>query len=445
MGMGDLSIAIEDESNMLNLWDFCHNPAGFLLDEKRSVIRTDFAWDAYEVRNLPYDQYYQPFPSTKYKADGDVLHSWISMSLRTQGDLALGVEGNYISGETESRYHKNEATNPGLLAIFSRTIAPLTSFGASLGYLEKEFEWSAQEGDYVDWEKTKNFRAQMGLGRELSPSVSLGAVLGYDWLKREEDYSSFQPLDHALLSKASYPSNVTDRKSSTSYALWLSGQTFVEIEGKLKLGLETIIRYERADFRPPSGGFGEDKKEDYYFSSLRFRGIYDLTPKLRAGVFFFDNEVFAGFYEPISNFLFFPPYQTIVRHWGAGCSYRFTKRLLAGAEYHFRDSSEPSLDNRVWGTKHESLNLGVEGQLTKSVTLRGGFIRAETNWNPNYYRSRHTWENVITSGFGYQPLRWNLTLELSYRYALKKFKQWFGDPNVESGRHSLLLSLKKTF
>jgi hypothetical protein len=41
-GMGDLSIVIEDESNMINLWDFAHNPAGFLEDEKRSVIRGDF-------------------------------------------------------------------------------------------------------------------------------------------------------------------------------------------------------------------------------------------------------------------------------------------------------------------------------------------------------------------------------------------------------------------
>ncbi|MCK4427098.1 MAG: hypothetical protein KAW16_01290 [candidate division Zixibacteria bacterium] len=32
-GMGELSIVIEDESNMINLWDFVHNPAGFLADE----------------------------------------------------------------------------------------------------------------------------------------------------------------------------------------------------------------------------------------------------------------------------------------------------------------------------------------------------------------------------------------------------------------------------
>ncbi len=27
LGMGDLSIVIEDESNMINLWDFTRNPA----------------------------------------------------------------------------------------------------------------------------------------------------------------------------------------------------------------------------------------------------------------------------------------------------------------------------------------------------------------------------------------------------------------------------------
>jgi len=41
-GMGELSIVIEDESNMINLWDFAGNPAGFLADEKGSVIKGDF-------------------------------------------------------------------------------------------------------------------------------------------------------------------------------------------------------------------------------------------------------------------------------------------------------------------------------------------------------------------------------------------------------------------
>lgn len=37
-GMGDLSIVIEDESNLINLSDFTGNPAGLLEDEKGSVM-----------------------------------------------------------------------------------------------------------------------------------------------------------------------------------------------------------------------------------------------------------------------------------------------------------------------------------------------------------------------------------------------------------------------
>jgi hypothetical protein len=51
-GMGDLSIVIEDESNMINLWDFAGNPAGFLEDEKGSVVRGDFLWDTYENKRF---------------------------------------------------------------------------------------------------------------------------------------------------------------------------------------------------------------------------------------------------------------------------------------------------------------------------------------------------------------------------------------------------------
>lgn len=46
--MGDLSIVIEDESNMINLWDFARNPAAFLHDEGASVLRGDFVWEAHQ-------------------------------------------------------------------------------------------------------------------------------------------------------------------------------------------------------------------------------------------------------------------------------------------------------------------------------------------------------------------------------------------------------------
>jgi hypothetical protein len=52
LGMGDLSIVIEDESNMINLWDFAHNPSGLLGDESGSVIRGDFLYSTEKPRRF---------------------------------------------------------------------------------------------------------------------------------------------------------------------------------------------------------------------------------------------------------------------------------------------------------------------------------------------------------------------------------------------------------
>jgi hypothetical protein len=85
----------------------------------------------------------------------------------------------------------------------------------------------------------------------------------------------------------------------------------------------------------------------------------------------------------------------------------------------------------------------MEGKVAEDFFLRGGYIRTETNQNPNLDKQRDTWENALTLGFGYEPHQWNLVFEFSYRYAFKKFKQWYSEWDVESGRHVFSVSLKK--
>ncbi len=419
-GMGDLSIMIEDESNMINLWDFARNPAGFLADEKRSVIRGDFLWDTYQIKNLRHYDYSHPSGYIKYNADADMFDNRISGSFRREDDFALGAEGNYLSRETDSKYEKQEQTSPKILLVFSKNVNSHASFGANLSYIEDNWEYLSKTSDSKDQQGTKNLRAEIGVGRKFSSGVIVGALLGYD---------SFEPDEDIYL--------------SDSYSIWLSGQTMVEIEDKLKLGMETIFKFQRADF---GGGYdetGKKKKEDYYSTCLRFRGIYDLSSEFRLGLFFFDNEPFTGFYDPIYSSFPFPPYEYTVRHFGGGCSYKFNRNILGGVEYHFRDFSWPSSSYSYLGLKSESLNLGVEGRLSEALSLRGGFIRTETNQNPNYDKQRDTWENTFTLGFGYEPYEWNLIIEFSYGFVFKKFKQWYTDWDVESEKHIFSLSLKK--
>ena len=419
--MGDLSIVIEDESNMINLWDFGRNPAGFLADEKGSVIRGDFLWDTYQIRNFPHYDYDHAFSYSKYNADGDIVDNGISFGFRRNDRFALGVQGNYIFWQADSKYYKNKLKYPTMFLTFTQNVNPLISFGADLKYLEYNAEYRSKTYGSKDQKKFRLFQAEIGVGRKLLPGVILGGVIGYNSLRPEED------------------SGLPE-----SFAFWLSGQTLVEIEHKLKLGVKTTYRFRRGDSRrfPPFGTTGG--KEDYYYSSLTFRGIYSLSSKLRIGLLYSDNELFGGFSDPSMNADIVLPYHKVyIRHLGIGCSYAFSERILVAVEYHFRDSSRPDEIVPSIGLKNESLNIGVESKVTEGFTIRGGFIRAEKNSNPNYDRRRDTWENILTFGFGCEPEGLNLIVEFSYGYAFKKFKQWPGAGDTESDKQTFSLSFKK--
>ena len=393
LGMGDLSIVIEDESNMINLWDFAHNPAGLLTDEKGSVIRADLSWDAYDIRNLRCGK---PPLYYKCKAGGDVLQVPTSMIFRREGDFALGLEGNYFFRQTDFKETKSKLTYPEIFLIFSKSLNSSTTVGTDFGYVEYSSELTYTETQSMTRFKTRYFRAEIGAERRLSSEVTLGALLGYDSMDSGKKYYT-----------------------SDFHTFWISLHSIVEIEQRLQLGLETVFNLRRADFKH---GFQGD--QSYYFTYLRFRGLFDLTSSLRLGLFFFHNELFSGFHFPLETFLWpVSPDAFAVEHLGFGCSYKFNNNLLAGFEYHFRNSSEPDGNHPDWGFLHEALNLGLEGKLSEALSLRGGYIRTGTTRNPatGWPGRANTWGHAFTLGFGYQPPEWNLIFDLSYRYAFKKF------------------------
>jgi hypothetical protein len=424
--MGDLSIVIEDESNMIDLWDFSRNPAGFLEDEEGSVIRGDFIWDTYQIKNLTYTDYQNPFHYSKYKVEGDLIYDWISLGLRKKEDFAVGIEGNYRFQKADSRDYTKHYTSPKAHLFFSKYINPQTSFGVSIGYMESNWKLTNKPDKFPllhDHVRLSDFLAEIGLKRELTPEVNLGVLLGYNSIESDEEY-------------------YTD-----GYAVWLSGQTVIRVLEKLTLGLETIFKYKKADLIPVS--YVDDVKrgkEDYYYTYLRFRGIYDLSTKFRIGLFFSNNELFADCYEPLYSSLSIYPYELMVKHLGVGCSYKFSNRTLLAVEYHFRDSSQPYNNNTyIRGQKNESLNLGIEYSLSEHVYLRGGYVITETNPNPNYYKNRDNRGNSFTAGFGVHPKGEKFLVELSYRYALKEYNNWSSDGNVKSGENIISVSLKKMF
>jgi hypothetical protein len=417
-GMGDLSIVIEDESNMINLWDFAHNPAGFLEDEKRSVVRDDFIWDSYEIRNLRGYNEHEGF--SKYKADGDWLDNRSSLAFRKEGKFALGVEGKYFSRQTDFKETKNEFRYPEMLLTFSKSMNPLTCLGVNLQYVKYTSKYSYKPTHSETQSKTKYFKTELGAGRRFSPGITLAILLGYDSMEADKKFYL-----------------------SDFHTFWVSLESIVEIEQKLKLGLETVLKLRRADFQ-----YGLRGNESYYFTILRLRSIYDLTSKLRIGILFVHNELFSGFHYPLDSFI--SPISVdafAVGHLGLGCSYRFSDNVLVGLEGHFRDSSQPNGGYPQNGFIYSSSNLGAEAKVSKTLSIRGGYIRAATNQNPvpGYPGWSSAWENTLALGLGYQPCEWNSVFEFSYRYTFKKFEQWYIGWDTESGMHNFSLSLKTEF
>ncbi len=432
--MGDLSIVIEDESNMINLWDFTGNPAGFLDDEKGSVLRGDFVWDTFEISDLHNFGWYSSLST--FKADADILDYRVAGAYREIDNFASGIEVNYFLHKADYKYfnYEDKFTSPKMLGVFSKKLDSSTSFGIDFSYVEEKRELLDNPNDNILFiglnrsQRIKDFKTEIGVQRRLSPEVMIGTLLGYDWFKLEKGPHMWDYYNYI----------------SDSYSFWLSGQTIVDIDHRLRLGMEVIFEFKNENFRPVMEE-NEKSRENYYFSYVKFRGIYDLTEKLKVGLFYFDHQLFDGFLIPTSYYVFPIPYEFTVRHFGGGCSYHIDERILVGVEYHLRDSSQPYGNEVIWGDKITSLNLGVEGKLTEGCFIRSGFVRTELRINPDYYKRRETRENTFTSGFGYQPSGGKFILEFSYRYAYKKFKEFYSDDDVTSDQNIFGLSLKKLF
>ena len=430
--MGDLSIVIEDESNMINLWDFAHNPAAFLFDEKGSVIRGDFIWDTYQMDSLPYYRAYYPLPIFKFKANGDFLDNWISLTFRKDGNFALGLGGEYFFRQTNSEWDDHELRYPDVLLVFSKSVSPQTCFGANLRYVYYDFEFSrvkhygTVELLQQNQETVKGFRTEVGMTRKLDDWTVLGATLGYERLRMIWDYLEY--WYHSGPPDLSYfPCG-----KNISHIGWLSGQAVVEIVRKIRLGMEgtfqlsDLQRYEEKEAR----------------LCLRLRGIYDPLPQLRLGVFFSDGYSFTEYRDPIYSYFSSIRDDIFTKDLGGGFALKFSKRVLAGVEYHYRDYPQPSYQGYPWDLKTHSVNLGVEGKLSEALFLRGGYINS-TFVPKSDYDQTDSWENILTLGLGLGPLESNLIFEFSCRYALKKYKDWYGNWDVESETRALSFSFKK--
>ena len=419
-GMGDLSIVIEDESNMIDLWDFSGNPAGFLEDEKGSIVRSDFFWEPYRVRDIVGSPSYFD-PRFKFESNGDIIHGWMSMDMRKDSNYAIGVAGSYFARQASFFTADYELTHPDIFMVFCKQLNPSTYLGADLTYVEYTSETKPKSSQITTQSKTHYVRVQIGGERKLSNEILLAVLLGYDSI---DSGKKFYTSDY--------------------YTFWASFHSIVQISDQLKLGLESVSYLRRANYEHSfTGG-----NQQYFFTTFRLRGIYNLTTKLHLGMFYSDNEISTDFFHPLESFIYpISPDGIAVSHMGFGISYQITDGILAGAEYHIKNSSHPHSARPDWGYTQESWNLGIESTVLNPLIFRIGYIRSATDRNPvAWLRTEScTRENAATLGIGYNSSPLNLGIDFSYRYSFKKFVEWYINWDAKARSHLLSISVKKTF
>jgi len=415
-GMAELSIVIEDESNMINLWDFAGNPAGLLSDERGSVVRGDFLLSAEEPKRFSAIRYLYPYGLFQVQ-EANISNNRVSGVIRKKDDFAFGFEAGYCERAIRGQTYEFEIETSDFSLSLSKSLATKTSLGLSLEY--SKYQHGYEKNSAAD------FSAKVGLATELPDLLQLGGALAY---------GKFNP-------SANFH-DITDLRS-----LEFSLQSLLLMHNRVKMGIETVLAYRKA-----GRGWGlydhyvRTEHNEYYSTFLKLRAIYEFSSSFSAGLYYNDNDHFVSFFHPFYDFFSFPEYDFMIRHLGLGGMYKLKQRAVVGIEYHFRDTAqERGMFDHHRLTK-ESINLGLEVLPREWIGFRGGYIRKEIRENPVDEKSRKGWRNILTFGVGYKCSSLKFLLDLVYRYTWGTIEIWDYYPPFapgESQRNILAISVKK--
>jgi opacity protein-like surface antigen len=433
-GMGGLSIVIEDESNMLNLWDFAGNPAAFLEDEEGSWLRGDFIWDTYDIVELPYYDALHWLRFT-FDANGNLYDGWGSLAFRKDGEYGLGLTGDYLSRSTDAHYDDHRLNYPNGSVVLSKSVNPRTFVGLGLTYGDYDFDYNRLHYMYneseFEWteESLQGFQAQLGLSKRLASGSELGLTAGYERMSVSWAYQAgyYVEQDHDY-----YIPYVRPVDDGTCQAVWLSGQFLMPGREKLRCAAEWMLQF-------LDNETNENEPNNRFY--LRFRGLYDASSRLTLGFLFSGSDSRIECHDPVHSYFSSIRHKIASLEWGAGLAFRFHPDLLAGIEYHWTKYREPSRGSEPWDLRTSSLNAGLEAKVGKEISLLGGCILSRADRKLKSSERGDIWQNTLTLGCQFRPVYSGLTIDLSIQYAFKNYKEWYGTWDVESTTRILSFSL----
>ncbi|KPJ58709.1 MAG: hypothetical protein AMJ46_13760 [Latescibacteria bacterium DG_63] len=382
-GMGNLTIAIEDENNEVNLYDFTGNVASLILDKD---TRNADSWAGY---------------STWHDSKDGVR--WQDMGIWESGGLVVLRGEDYAGGASFAArlldlYRVNDEGFRNILRIgfpISEVAVPDTSFidtevtsNVVEGYYAHKLlgmafvgarGWGSFEGD----DKPVTFYYDMG-SKLNDVGVGLGVVLvPFDWVQigGSVDFGS-QAVE--VSSKDAFHDDLYKRERSTTT---LSSHALLSLMGKVRgvmnykhfsfdadqtLNMNWsdlyILNPEDVDVRQKLKVSAEATECDFFATRWI---VSDLGLPLTVSGYFDLMQEEAWEYAEPNVLLWIEEYDEVMEQWNLG----------GGASYHIGGKATVGMEVRVNRGKQESRLPHEEGRFDfKAVDIRGGGELRLLNW-----------------------------------------------------------------
>jgi hypothetical protein len=440
MGMGELSLVLEDEARMVNLYDFGGNVAGLYLDEPMSTLTGEFSYGRMstsgpEGLSGSYSKMSYFGDPVQEKIIGH-FPSFYSMALPAGMplgvDLVHRMESSAVGIKTELAWVKTTSPDTGAaetrtLSMFPSTVLEYNILFAdrvSLG-LEASYLRAKQSTDPGTRDLTmSSFGGGFGVGLLISETVTVGGKV--DFVKPQlqvgiEDTTvsgggfgiSMQGMYHVfgLFRAGANLRYRTISKNPILEALNVAADTRAANTSDLVFQTKALTTF---FLIPTQLGVSIG----YTRESVDFEGVEALEEGKQAEVGVFEGD-----------------FSTIPISFGVVYT---TPGVTAGGELHYTMGRETRKgDDTSVGSSILSLNLGTEVGFGVAA-IRSGFIMSTSDPDNGAEHDASTTKK-FTLGLGLSHPGRNLQGDLAYNYVISTFEE---APDVETNTNLFSLGFK---
>jgi hypothetical protein len=474
LGMGRLSLTVDDPRNQIALWDFAGNPVGILDDDTTSTLElmptTAASSSLSDLDNPGRLRERQHFASRNVTLDYEAWHRTArSSSYGLAGSVALLRTDQPVDLQTERR---SNFTIPSIMGVANGHLPYLLTdrmqyaLRAFYSYETREDGFrrivSNASGEYIDVDgdilpSPDFFTPDRWSGR----SIGAGGDLSFRFGEPLTVAGGYNMVGELVRGENEGGRYASETRENRPYGTW-QGSAVGSLGKTLQYGVDArrwtadskasfVFSLSSGPASAPLAGRGSLYRREEEGSSLRGRvrfllGAFEVGGGF--GAFRREARIFAPGPEDSTSFnafrnatYFIPSADTLYlpdsvandaneeKAWdaGGGIGWRSSdRRLYAGAEFHrLQDRFEGVLAGE--GPKRASWDVrtGLEYALGAALRVRGGYIHRWLDGD-ELTESNEYLANAVTTGFGLSPVGATWTVETGFLYEWERAD--FGDP-----------------